>query len=200
MRSVLRIGLVVCFSAAFVACEQPPEEEIKAAEGALSKAKAAEADVYAEEIFRSATNTLKDSKDKVEQGEYKEARAAAIEAEERANQSVSQAETNKAKTRDGAQAIIDSTSPMLAGAREALSAAPRGKGADGDLGQLDADLGEAEASLNSAKGSLENGMFNDALAHAQAAESKLGGVQDAVSTAMQKIEDWKEQNNAWYLR
>ena len=200
MRSVLRIGLVVCFAAAFVACEQPPEEEIKAAEGALSKAKAAEADVYAEEIFRSATNTLKDAKDKVEQGEYEEARAAAIEAEERANQSVSQAETNKAKTRDDAQAIIDSTSPSVAEAREALNAAPRGKGADGDSDQFDADLGEAEASLNSARGSLENGMFKDALAQAQAAESKLGGVQDAVKTAMQKIEDWKEENKAWYLR
>lgn len=200
MRSVLRIGLAVCFAAAFVACEQPPEEEIKAAEGALSKAKAAEADVYAEEIFRSATNTLQDAKDKTEKGEYKEARAAAIEAEERANQSVTQAETNKAKTRDDAQAIIDSTSPGLAEAREALNAAPRGKGADEDLDQLDADLGEAEASLNGAKGSLENGMFMDALAQAQAAEGKLGGVKDAVGTAMQKIEDWKEENKAWYLR
>ena len=113
---------------------------------------------------------------------------------------MSQAETNKAKTRDDAQAIIDSTSPSLAETREALNAAPRGKGADGDLDQLYADLGEAEASLNSAKGSLENGMFKDAQAQAQAAESKLGGVQDAVKIAMQKIENWKEENKAWYMR
>ena len=61
-------------------------------------------------------------------------------------------------------------------------------------------LAKPKRPLNGAKGSLENGMFKDALAQAQAAEGKLGGVRDAVKVAMQKIEDWKEENKAWYLR
>ena len=200
MRSVLTFGLVAMLALAIVSCAQPPEEELKAAEEALAKAQSAGADVYATEVYRSAKNTLDDAKSSVEKNDYEAAKSSAIRAKDLADQARSQAETNKAKTRDEAQAVINSTSPGLVDARSALNAAPQGKGADEDLDQLRSDLGQAEVSISDARSNLTSGKFKEALASAKSAEDKLGQVQGAVQTAMQKIEDWKEKNKAWYLR
>jgi len=184
----------------FAGCAQPPEEELKAAEEAFAKAQSAGADVYATEVYRSAKNTLDDAKSKVEKNDYEAAKSSAIRAKELADQARSQAETNKAKTRDEAQAVINSTAGGLADIRSSLNNAPQGKGADEDLDQLRSDLGQAEASIGDARSNLSSGKFKEALASARLAESKLGQVQGSVQTAMQKIEDWKEKNKVWFLR
>ena len=200
MRSVLNIGLVLLMSLAFVSCAQPPEQELKAAEDALARAQSAEADVYATEVYRSAKNALDDAKSKVEKSDYEGAKASAIRAKELADQATTQAGTNKEKMRNEAQAMINRASASIADARAALGNAPRGKGADGDLDQLHSDLAQAETMLGNARNNLGSGKFIDALEQARTAESKLSPVQGAVQTAMQKIEDWKEKNKAWYLR
>ncbi len=198
MRSVLTVGLVLSLALAFVSCAQPPEEELKAAQAALDSAKRAEANVYAPDAYRSAENTLKDARAKVEQEDYEAAKAAAIRAKEQADQARSLGETNKQNTRNEAQALIDRLSTGLTDARTALNNAPRGKGADGDLDQLSSDLGQAEASLGSARNSMGTSKFKDALGQAKDAESKLSPVQGAVQTAMQKIEEWQQQHRSWY--
>ena len=200
MRSVLTMGLLCLLAVSLVSCVQLPEEELKAAEEALAKAQSAEADVYATEVYRSAKNTLDDAKAKVAKDDYEGGKTAAIRAKELADQSRSQAETKKVKTRDEAQGIINRTSTGLADARAAVGAAPRGKGADGDLDQLQADLAQAESGLADASNKLGAGKFKDSLSQANAAEGKLGQANSALQTAMRKVEDWKEANKAWYLR
>ena len=200
MRSVLSMGLLCLMAISLVSCAQPPEEELKAAEEALSKAKSAEADVYATEVFRSAKNTLEEARAKVAKDDYEGGKASAIRARELADQSRSQAETNKVKTRGEAQGIIDRTATGLADARSAIGGAPRGKGADGDLDQLQADLSQAEGWLADARNNLGSGKFKDSLSQAKSAEGKLAQVQSSLQTAMRKVEEWKEQNQPWYQR
>jgi hypothetical protein len=200
MRSVLNIGLAFVLALAFVSCAQPPEEELKAAEDAIAKAQAAEADIYATEVFRSAKNTLDDARSKVEKSDYEGAKASAIRAKELADQSASQAATNKAQVQQEATALVGRLATGLANARSTLEGAPKGKGADENLDQLRSDLAQAEASMNDAKASLGSGKAKDALSQAKDAEAKLTQIQSGLQTAMKRIADWQEEHKAWYLR
>jgi hypothetical protein len=200
MRSVLNIGLACVLALAFVSCAQPPEEELKAAEDAIAKAQKAEADIYATEVFRKAKTTLDDARSKVEKSDYEGAKASAIRAKELADQSATQAASNKSQISQQATALMGRLATGLADARAALEGAPKGKGADENLDQLRSDLGQAEASASDAKTSLGSGKAKDALAQAKAAEGKLTQVQSGLQTAMKKIADWQEEHKSWYLR
>ncbi|MBS13160.1 MAG: hypothetical protein CME19_16320 [Gemmatimonadetes bacterium] len=198
MRSFLKFGAFLAFVVAVVGCGSPPQVELDAAQAALDSARQAGADTYAADAYNRAKNTLADAKAKSEQGNYEEAKTAAVQAKDQADQAKSLAETTKTRLRDEAQAIVNRVSNAIGDARAAVDGAPRGKGADSDLDQLRADLGQAEAALGDARGSLNNGSFNSALEQAKSAESKLNQVQSAVQVAMKKIEDWKMKNRPWY--
>lgn len=198
MRSLFRVGALLAFVVAVVGCGSPPQAELDAAQAALDAARQAGAETYAADAYNKAKNTLADARAKSEAGDYEEAKTAAVSAKSQADQARSLAESNKARIRDEAQAIVDRVSNAIGDARAAVDGAPRGKGADSDLDQLRSDLGQAEASLGDARSSLSSGSFNNALDQAKAADSKLSAVQSAVQVAMKKIDDWKVKNRPWY--
>ena len=198
MRSFLTVGLILSVAFVFAGCAKPPTQELDAAQAALDEAKKAEADIYAPDVYRSASDALNEARAKVEQKDYEGAKASALQAKQLADSSRTQAETNKRTTRDEAQALVNRVSSGLTDARTALNNAPKGKGADGDLDQLRSDLGQAEASLSDARNSLNAGKYKDAQAQARSAESRLTQVQGSVQTAMQKIEEWKKVNRPWF--
>jgi len=200
MRSILSLCFALGLTFIVAGCAKPPTQELDAANAAVNAAKQAEADVYAPDTYRSATNAMNDANTKVEQKDYEGAKASAIQAKELADRSKSEAETNKRQIRDEAQAIINRVAPGIADTRGNLGTAPRGKGADDDLDQLNADLSQAEANLSDARGNLNGGKFKDALAQARNAETKLSQVQGSVQGALQKIEAWKTQNKPWFQR
>jgi len=198
MRSMFRVGALLAFVFTLSSCGSPPQAELDAAQAALDSARQAGAETYAADAYNRAKNTLASANAKSEQGEYEAAKSDAVQAKDQADSARTLAESNKAKLRDEAQAIVDRVSNAIGDARAAVDSAPRGKGADGDLDQLRADLGQADAALNDARSSLSSGSFNAALEQAKSADSKLGQVQSAVQVATQKIEDWKMKNRPWY--
>ena len=198
MHSLFRVGAGIALIMAVVSCGSPPQAELDAAQAALDTARQAGAEAYAADAYNRAKNTLADARAKSEQGEYEAAKTAAVQAKDQADQARSLAESNKARIRDEAQAIVNRLSNAIGDARAAVDGAPRGKGADDDLDQLRADLGQAGAALTDARNSLGEGNFNAALEQAKSADSKLGQVQSAVQVAAQKIEDYKQKNRPWY--
>ena len=198
MRSFLAVGLILSVALVFAGCAKPPTQELDAAQAALDEAKKAEADIYAPDAYRSASNALNEARAKVEQKDYEGAKASALQAKQLADRSRTEAETSKRTTRDEAQALVNSVSSGLTDARTALNSAPKGKGADEDLDQLRSDLGQAETSLSDARNSLNAGKYKDAQSQARSAESRLAQVQGSVQTAMQKIEEWKKVNLPWF--
>ncbi|MFT5365325.1 MAG: hypothetical protein ACI8V2_000262 [Candidatus Latescibacterota bacterium] len=200
MRSALNFCLILGLTLVVAGCAKPPTQELDAAKSALEAAKAAEAEIYAPDTYRSATNAMNDANAKVEQKDYEGAKTSAVQAKEFADRAKSEADTNKRQTRDEAQAIINRVASGLSDAQTSLATAPRGKGADEDLDQLNADLGQAEANLSTARSSLNGGKYKDALAQAGSAESKMSQIPASVQTANQKIEAWKEQNKPWFNR
>ena len=200
MRSILSLCFALGLTFVVAGCAKPPTLELDAANSAITAAKQAEADVYAPDTYRSATNAMNDANTKVEQKDYEGAKASAIQAKEFADRSKSEAETSKRQIRDEAQAIINRVGPGISDTRGSLGTAPRGKGADEDLDQLNADLSQSEANLSDARSSLNGGKFKDALSQARNAETVLSQVQGSAQGALQKIEAWKTQNKPWFQR
>ena len=198
MKSVLSVGLVLSLTITLMSCAQPPQQELDAAQASLNEAKNAEADIYASDTYQSARTALDEANAQVGEKDYETAKASAIRAKDLADQARAEGEANKQRTRDEAQAIVNRTSTGLTDARTGINGAPRGKGADDDIDQLRSDLGQVETGLSDARGNLNSGRFKDAVDQARNAESRLGQVQGAMQTAMQKIETWKEKNRPWY--
>lgn len=199
MRSALNLCIALGLAFA-IGCGKPPVEELNAARAALDAARQAEAEVYAPDTYRSASNTLNDANAKSEAKDYEGARTAAIQARELADRARSEAQTAKQQTRDDAQTIVNRVTSGLSDVRIAMGSAPRGKGADDDLDQINADLSQAESSLNNARTHLSSGKYRDALTEARSAETKLGPTRSSVQAAVEKTNAWKERNKAWYLR
>jgi hypothetical protein len=100
--------LLVLFCCALVqyGCAKPPAEEMAKAEKLLEEARAKEANIYAEGVFKKAEAAVKKAKDLVAQKEYKEAKAAAEEAAALAQQAASQVEEGKARMKADAEKMI----------------------------------------------------------------------------------------------
>jgi len=99
--------VLCCFVLLQYGCAKPPAEEIAKAEKAVDEARAKEANVYVEDVFKKAEAALKKAKDLVTQKEYKEAKAAAEESTTLAQQAVSQVEAGKAKMKADAEQMIN---------------------------------------------------------------------------------------------
>lgn len=87
-------------------CAKPPTEEMLKAEKAIAEAKQKEADLYVEDVFTKAAESLKKSKDLVAVKKYKEARAMAEETVKLVQQAISMVETNKTKMKTEAEKMI----------------------------------------------------------------------------------------------
>ena len=207
MRSILSLCTVLILAFAITGCG-PSEQLVKLkadTEAAYAAAQAAQAEAYAPDAYRIATAAIDSAAKKFEEkkffffNKFDEAEPLYVDAQELANRAKSEADTNRQLEAD-TQAIIERVMPGISETRVSLSEAPRGKGADDDMDQLNADLNQAEANISDARSSLDNGQYQDALAQAQDAETKLAEVQGSVSLALQKIEDWKERNKPWYFR
>lgn len=202
MRSILSLCSVLMLALVISGC-RPNEADLKAQEEAMAAqtaAKAAEADVYAADTFRSATSAIDDANGKFEQNEHDEATAGYIQAKDLFDRAKAEAETSKNEISMETQTIIDRVMLGISDTRGSLGEAPRGKGADDDLDQLNADLNQAEANASDARSNLDTGKYNDALARARDAETQLSQVQGSIAMALQKITNWQEQNKPWYLR
>lgn len=91
----------------FAGCAKPPTQEVESAEKAIADAKKAEVDLYVQDIFAKAENSLKQAKELITQKKYKEAKAAAEEAAKSALEGLTQVAPNKLKMKeDAAQKIL----------------------------------------------------------------------------------------------
>lgn len=207
MRSLLSLCTILILALAITGCG-PSEQLVKLkadTEAAYAAAQAAQAEAYAPDAYRIATAAIDSAAKKFEEkkffffNKFDEAEPLYVDAQELANSTKLEADTNRQLEAD-TQAAIERVMPGISETRVSLGEAPRGKGADDDLDQINADLNQAETNIGDARSSLDNGQYKDALAQAQDAETKLAEVQGAVSVAMQKIEDWRERNKPWYFR
>ena len=105
-RSMRRLAAAVGTLVFLTACSEPPQKEIDRAQGAIDAARAAGADQYATEPFTAATTAMQQTREAVEQRDYRLALSRAVDANERALEAARQAADGKAQVRGAAEATI----------------------------------------------------------------------------------------------
>jgi hypothetical protein len=84
----------------------PPTEEIASADKAVAEAKQKEADLYAQDVFTKAEESLKKAHSLVAEKKYKEAKASAEESVKIAEEAISMVEPNKGKMKTEAEQLL----------------------------------------------------------------------------------------------
>jgi len=107
-RNVLSLLCVlVAFSFVMVmGCASPPTEEMAKADKVVAEAKAKEANLYAQDAFKKAEDAFKKAKDQVAAKQYKEAKQAAIDTANLAQQAIAGVEAGKAKMKEEAAKML----------------------------------------------------------------------------------------------
>jgi len=88
-------------------CAKPPTEEMEHAAKAIAEAKQKEADLYVQDIFKKAEDSLQRAHELIAEKEYEEAKTAALEATRLAKNSLSMVEFNKEKMREETEQMLE---------------------------------------------------------------------------------------------
>src|SRR4030042_2364234 len=107
--------IILCcmFFMLFMGCSKPPTQEVENAEKTIANAKKAEADLYVQDIFTKAENSLKQANDLKTQKKYKEAKAQAEEAAKLALEAIPQIDPNKAKMQEEATQKVSEAQMLM---------------------------------------------------------------------------------------
>src|ERR1700730_17128766 len=116
----LVLSLALFAAVAGAACGDPPEKEIRQAQGAIDTARAAGADQYSREEFTAAEDALKKARDAVQQRDYRQALNSALDARERAQTAAKESVNNKATARVDAERALAVAEAALNDARAKL--------------------------------------------------------------------------------
>ena len=120
--------LLCCVSLVlFAGCAKPPTQEVESAEKAIADAKKAEVNLYVQDIFAKAENSLKQAKELITQKKYKEAKAAAEEAAKSALEGLTQVAPNKLKMKEEAAQKISAAETLIKEVKDLASKAIKKK-------------------------------------------------------------------------
>jgi hypothetical protein len=168
MKKCLSIGLTVFMAAIFITgCSKPPEPEMQAANIAIDAAKSAEAEMYAQEAFAIAKDTLnaaiaakgeQDGKFGLFRG-YGKSKDLFVRARVLADEATTMANTQKEKYRLEVATLLEQAQRNLMSADSALAKAPVGKGNKADIELIKGDLAATKAAFENARMENEAGRY-----------------------------------------
>ena len=188
MRKVLILSLALCLAAA-VGCSKPPQQDIDAVNASLEAARTAGAQDYAPESLQAA-ETAKQELDAELQAQqdkffksYSKAKELAASAKAAADKAAQDANTGKETMRQEVGTAIQNARTDLAGVRDQLAKAPKGKGTAADLATLSADLDGVDASLNEAQAAYDGQRYAEAKTKVEAANQTLSTVKNDIAGA-----------------
>ena len=154
---VTAFWIILCymFFMLFMGCSKPPTQEVENAEKTIANAKKAEADLYVQDIFTKAENSLKQANDLITQKKYKEAKAAAEEAAKLALEAIPQIEPNKAKMKEEATQKVSEAQMLMKEVKDIASKAIKKKvGPNQD--ELKTAIGDTELEMVNINESMQD--------------------------------------------
>jgi chromosome segregation ATPase len=188
MRKLLILTLALGLAVA-VGCSKPPQQDIDAANASLEAARTAGAQDYAPESLQQAEqakqeldNELQAQQDKFFKS-YSKAKELAANAKTAADKAAQDANTGKETMRQEVGTAIQTARTDLAGVRDQLAKAPKGKGTAADLATLSADLDGVDASLNEAQAAYDGQRYAEAKTKVEAANQTLSTVKNDIAGA-----------------
>ena len=183
MATVLALGLT--------ACAKAPQAEIDAAKLALDDAQRAQAQDYASEAWTAAKDAEAKLQTELEAQKqswaplrsYQAAKQLAQHTKTEAERAAKEATEAKERTKLEVETMMAQARDAYAGAQEALSKAPRGKGTEADLASLKTDTASIEAQLQEMQQLYDAGDYLGAKTKAQAAIDASKQIQTEIEEA-----------------
>jgi tetratricopeptide (TPR) repeat protein len=105
--------VILAFFLVILSCAGEPKKELTVAKEALEKAREAQADRYASDIFTQAENSLTEAENLIAQKKYSEAKQLLINAQGMADSAASQAEINKEDVKVDAEGAISESQKAM---------------------------------------------------------------------------------------
>ncbi len=186
IRSILTTFAVS--SLTLTACSKVPEQEQLRATAALDSARTLEAEQYAPDLFRAATDSLnatlaaraqQDAKFALFRS-YGATRERFARAEDLAIQTAARATSEKERIKGEVSGILTAVKATLDSAYAAYARAPRGKGSQVDLAVMKATLDQAASVRTEAESDFSEGRY-------LVARSKLESARDQARAIMREI-------------
>ncbi len=172
MRGLPGLLLLILLAAA---CSEPPNKEMNRAQGAVDGARAAGAEQYAAESFTAATSALQQSREAVDQRDYRLALSRAIDAYERAQDAAKLAADGKAKARSDAEAAVSAANAAALQLDSRITAAEAAHLSHRALGGPKRTAKDAAATLQKARASIAAGTYVEAIADVKGLEKRIRG-------------------------
>jgi hypothetical protein len=159
-----RLCVLLCTLLLCAACSEPPHKEMNRAQGAIDAARAAGAEQYATDALTAATTALQQSRDAVEQRDYRLALSRALDASDRAQDAAKQAGDNKAKARSDSESAVNATNAALRELEGRLKSATTAHVPASAVAQPRKVATDAAATLQKARAALRAGNYLEASA------------------------------------
>jgi hypothetical protein len=189
MKKVILISIVAVTLLLLVGCAKPPEAEIAAANAAMTTLRTAEAETYAPQALKTATDTLNAANSAKAEADakfalfrsYKKAAALYKSAEKYAAQATQDAAAGKERARVEVTELMNQVTAALAVADSVLAKAPVGKGNKADIELIKNDLAAAHNALPAAQRDIDATKY-------MVAKPKLDSIMNKTKSIMQEIE------------
>lgn len=195
MKTTLRIGLMALVVVILVSgCSKSPEQEMQAATAAIEAAKTAEAELYAQDAYAIAQDTLNAAiAAKGEQDgkfglfrSYGKSKNLFLRAQALAEEATVAANTEKENYRAEVATLMDKAQRHLASADSALAKAPVGKGSKADIELIKGDLAAAKTAFEDARRENEAGRFVTAKAKLEMVIQRSQAISTEIAAASRK--------------
>jgi hypothetical protein len=182
---VWKTGLIVCvFALSLIfACAKPPTQEIANAEKAIADAKAKEADIYVQDVFKKAQDEMKKAGEMVTAKKYDEAKTAAMEAAKIAQQASSLVEQNKQKMKEEIDAMLPDVQKALDEAKTVAATAIKKKVAT-SKDELQSAIGKLELDMTGIKEQLQTGKVRQAGDLAKSLAEQINALKQSLTDAI----------------
>lgn len=194
-RSFGSVVVVLFAMVVSVGCKEPPAPQIQEARVALDELAQVAVDQWAPEAAQTARQALAqvDAELKV-QGDklgflrdYQKTLELVASTKEAAVAAKAAAVEAKEKARAEATEAVEALSKSLADAQAMLATAPTGKGAEADLEMMKADLEAVSQAIAEAKAALESEKFGEVGAKVQAGLTRVESVKTAIQQAIAAV-------------
>jgi hypothetical protein len=175
-------------------CSKPPEAEINAANAAIEVARTAEAELYAPDALRKATDSLNaaNAEKTTQDGKfalfrsYGKSKEMFVQAEALAKAAAGQAETEKEKVRQQVMEMLTTAQAAIDSTGKALAKAPVGKGNKADIELIKNDLAGVQAAFDQAKADYDGGKYMSARGKLEAVMQQASSIQTEIANAVAK--------------
>lgn len=190
--SVLVALAIVGFAAG---CSESPVAQFEAGKTAIDNARMAEAEQYAPELFKEATDSLNAASVEMQKQDgkfatfrsYGKAESMILAAQQIAEKAVVEAAAEKERVRLADSTLIAEIETLMADTKQALAAAPKGKGSRLDLKVMQADIDAAATALTAAVADYNAGSYLTTNEKLQTIKGQVTKVKSDIEAAIAKL-------------